>query len=94
MSIDDVREGLRYDASTSGLRERVEVLARLRDEAMAWSQDEYDHLAKMLMPYTDAVLHELARREQGEDYEPYPHPAGTLMPWGWDTDAEATEGGA
>lgn len=71
----DVKDALR-DVPARGLRRRLVALAALRDTAMGWTADEYDQLSAVLMPYTDALLHELARKEQGENYVPYPHPMG------------------
>jgi len=59
------------------LRAQVAALEAFR-EAMYDEMDsqEFDALAKLMIPTTDRILHELAREEQGEDYVPYPHPIG------------------
>jgi hypothetical protein len=75
--LSEVKEELRR-LSIHALRRRVEILAEFRDALYAAHpyDEELENVTQALTPYTDAVLHALAKKEQGADYVPYPHPVG------------------
>jgi len=49
-------------------------MEHVRDTMAVEDGDDFARWEKALLPLTDALLHELAKAEQGPAYVPYPHP--------------------
>ncbi len=70
------------------LRRQVDLLTVVRERMDAEHEDDYEAWAIALTPLTDRILHELAKLESGNEYQPYPHPMASQ--W-WYVSAESEQ---